>query len=79
MAIPVISASENLGLLPPSPFEGNSIRKGMTSQGVFEREPTIASVLLGELEFIALHLPLDSNEEIEMHAFGLEPAFQDLT
>lgn len=33
-------------------------------------------VLFGNLEFIAAHFPLDSNEEIEMHAFSSKPSFQ---
>ncbi len=32
-------------------------------------------VLIGNLKFAALHFRLDSNEEIEMHAFGFQPRF----
>jgi hypothetical protein len=36
-------------------------------------------VLVGNLKLIAAHFPFDSNEKIEMHAFGLEPGFQVFT
>jgi hypothetical protein len=49
-----------------------SISQKMTARQ--EAECTLR--LLGDLKLIAVHLPLDANEEIEMHAFGLEPAFQ---
>jgi hypothetical protein len=45
----------------------------MTSRRKAER----AWRLLGDLKLIAAHFPFDANEEIEMHAFGLEPTFED--
>jgi hypothetical protein len=43
------------------------------------QNPQIALVLIGDPEFIAVHFPFNSNEKIEMHAFGFEPCFQILT
>jgi hypothetical protein len=35
-----------------------------------------ALLLLGDLQGVAAHFPLDANEEVKVHAFGLEPAFE---
>jgi hypothetical protein len=40
------------------------------------QDAQIVAFLVGDLKFIAVHFPFDSNEKIEMHAFGLEPGFQ---
>jgi hypothetical protein len=37
-----------------------------------------ALLLFGDLQGVAAHFPLDANEEIEVHGFGLEPAFERL-
>jgi hypothetical protein len=34
--------------------------------------------LIGDLKFVAAHLPLDADEPIEVHTFSLEPAFKGL-
>jgi len=38
----------------------------------------ITLILFGGLEFVALHLPLDAHQKIEVHALSFEPALERL-
>src|SRR5712691_207416 len=38
----------------------------------------VASLLIGDLKFAAVHFPLDADKKIEVHAFGFQPRFQIL-
>jgi hypothetical protein len=38
--------------------------------------PGLTLFLFGGLQFIALHLPLDAHQEIEVHALSFEPALE---
>ena len=62
VAIPVICHN-----LPSDCLTGMRLAAGVAK---------VAFKLLGRLESVALHFPLDAHQEIEMHAFGFEPAFE---
>jgi len=51
-------------------------RSNQAASGGKTRKSTV--VLVGDLKFITMHFPFDSNEKIEMYAFGFEPGFQIL-
>jgi len=48
----------------------------MRRMGKFQRREKRDVWLFGDLQLVAAHFPLDANQKIEVHAFGLEPAFE---
>ena len=74
-----VTVSMRQPVLEPSEGPINWRPNREQTKNLRQRNAEVAAVLLDNLEFIALHFPLDSNEEIEMHAFRLEPGLQIFT